>query len=65
VHERIEILLRDRRQSLDHNPFIEGRGVVDMIRAAVHDHLMAAVDETRCQFLGERLEAAVVRGDAA
>jgi hypothetical protein len=65
VHEGVEVLVLDRAQVDEPRALVGGQLPVDDVRAAVDDHLVAALGQPRGELLDRRLEAAVGGGDPA
>ena len=65
VDHGVEILVADRGQDPEMHAAIFTDTGRDHVSASVDRDVMPSVDETGTQFLGERLEPAVGRGDAA
>ena len=65
VHDGLEVLAAWRGQSNDAHPAVTAHGLGHPAIAAVDGDFMAARTETRAEFLGECLEAAVARRHSA
>ena len=60
VSDRIQMFRADRRKNCEPDTFICGLGMANIIRPAIHRHIMAPGGQTGAELFGKRLESSVI-----
>ena len=65
MSDGVEMLGSDCWQNYESYTFIYFLGISDVVGSTINGHIVAPSDEASCEFFCKRLEAAVVRWNAA